>query len=164
MTIGFDLGHDLDLEFSRSNMEFPISQPKVAQLPRNKKQTYRLNPRRQMWPMSLTLAMTVTFEFSRSNVILTIWWSRSGVRIYQIMTGVTSDVGVPSTHLVFSCTSVRPSVCLWHLYHHVPVILSSRNFQELLPLTKVMSMQKVKVRGQRSRSWRSWPHLAVSGL
>ena len=23
MTIGFDLGHDLDLEFSRSNMEFP---------------------------------------------------------------------------------------------------------------------------------------------
>ena len=31
---------------------------------------------------------------------LTIWWPRSGVRIYQIVTGVTSDVGVPSTHLV----------------------------------------------------------------
>ena len=29
------------------------------------------------------------------------WWPRSGVRIYQIVTGVTSDVGVPSTHLVF---------------------------------------------------------------
>ena len=27
-----------------------------------------------------------------------------------------------------------------------------------------MSMPKVKVRGQRSRSQRSWPHLAVSGL
>ena len=28
VTIRFDLGHELDLEFSRSNMEFPISQPK----------------------------------------------------------------------------------------------------------------------------------------
>ena len=33
-------------------------------------------------------------------MILTIWWPRSSVRIYQIVTGVTSDVGVPSTHLV----------------------------------------------------------------
>ena len=38
--------------------------------------------------------------FSRSNVILTIWWPRSGIRIYQMMTGVTSDVGVLWTHLV----------------------------------------------------------------
>ena len=53
-----------------------------------------LNSRPQMWPMGLTLTMTLTFEFSRSNVILTIWWPRSGVRIYQIGTGVTSDVGV----------------------------------------------------------------------
>ena len=50
--------------------------------------------------MGLTLAMTLIFEFSRSYVILTIWWPRSGVRIYQIVTGVTSVVGVPSTHLV----------------------------------------------------------------
>ena len=52
--------------------------------------------------MGLTLAMTLIFEFSRSYVILTIWWPRSGVRIYQIVTGVTSVVGVPSTHLVSS--------------------------------------------------------------
>ena len=58
VTMVFDLGHDLDVEFSRSNMEFAISQ---------------------------------------SNVI----W-RSGVRICKIVTGVTSDVGVRSTHLVFS--------------------------------------------------------------
>ena len=49
--------------------------------------------------------------------------------------------------------SVRPSVCLsvrlLHLFHHVPLIVSSRNFQELLPLTKVMSMQKVKGQGHR---------------
>ena len=60
--------------------------------------------------------------------------------------------------------SVRPSVCLWHLFHYVPIIVSSRNFQKLLPLTEVMSIRIVKVRGQRSRSQRSWPHLAVSGL
>ena len=69
--------------------------------------------------------------------------------------------------IVFSCDqaalwmvlSVRPS----HLFDYVPIIVSSWNFQELLPMTKVKSMQKVKVRGQRSRSQRLWPHLAVSG-
>ena len=30
---------DLDLDFSRSNMEFAISQPKMVRLPRNEKQT-----------------------------------------------------------------------------------------------------------------------------
>ena len=62
------------------------------------------------------------------------------------------------------CLSVRPSVCLSHLFDYVPIILSSWNFQELLPVTKVTSMQKVKVRGQRSRSQRSQPNLTVSGL
>ena len=71
--------------------------------------------------------------------------------------------------MVFSfCLSVCPSVCpsvrLSHIFHHVPIIVSSWNFQELLPWSKVMSMQKVKVRGQRSRSQRSTPNLAVSGL
>ena len=87
---------------------------------------------------------------------------------------------VPRTQVVFSCDqaaiwlvqSVCPSVCpsvrlsvrLSHLFHHVPIIVSSWNFQELLPMTKVTSMQKVKVRGQRSRSQRSTPNLTVSGL
>ena len=60
--------------------------------------------------------------------------------------------------------SVCPSVCLSHLFDYVPIIVSSRNFQELLPMTNVRSMQKVKVRGQRSRSQRSQPNLTVSGL
>ena len=34
------------------------------------------------------------------TMITTIWWPRSGVWIYQVMTGVTSVVGVPSTHPV----------------------------------------------------------------
>ena len=42
---------------------------------------------------------------------------------------------------------VRSSVCDT-FFHNVPLIVSSWN-QELLPLAKVMSMQKVKVRGQR---------------
>ena len=32
MTIGFDFGHDLDYGFSRSNLEFAISQPKMVWL------------------------------------------------------------------------------------------------------------------------------------
>ena len=59
------------------------------------------------------------------------------------------------------CPSVCPSVfhtflTMFPLYYH-------ENFQELLPMTTVMSMQKVKVRGQRSRTQRSKPNLAVSG-
>ena len=68
VTIKSDLGHDLDLEFLMSNMEFPISQPQLVWLPWNEKQTYRLNSRPQMWPMALTLTMILTFECWRSNV------------------------------------------------------------------------------------------------
>ena len=62
------------------------------------------------------------------------------------------------------CPSVCPSVCLSHLFNYVPVTISSWNFQELLPLRKVMFMQEVKVRGQKSRSQMLKPNLAVSRL
>ena len=82
-----------------------------------------------------------------------------------------SDLPCSSALDIFSCDqaalwmvqSVCLSVCLSHLFDYVPIIVSSWNFQELLPMTKVTSMQKVKVRGQRSRSQRSTPNLAVSG-
>ena len=45
---------------------------------------------------------------------------------------------------------VRPSVC-HTFFSYVHIIVSSWNFQELLPLTKVMSMQKVEVKGQGHR-------------
>ena len=48
-------------------------------------------------------------------------------------------------------------VRLSHLFDYVPIIVSSWNFQELSHWTRVRSMQKVKVRGQRSRSQRSRP-------
>ena len=54
---------DLDLEFSRSNMELAISLPKMVRLPRNEKQTHRLNSRPQMYPSDLTLALTLTLNF-----------------------------------------------------------------------------------------------------
>ena len=63
MTIEFDLGHNLDLEFSRSNIELAISQPKMMRWPQNEKQTYRLISRPQMWPSGLTLATTLTLNF-----------------------------------------------------------------------------------------------------
>ena len=66
------------------------------------------------------------------------------------------------------CQSVRLSVCpsvrLSHLFDYVPIIVSSWNFQESSPRTRVRSMQKVKVRGPRGGSQRSQPNLTVSGL
>ena len=56
------------------------------------------------------------------------------------------------------------SVCLSHLFDYVPIIVSSWNFQALSHRTRVTSMQKVKVGGQRSRSQRSQPNLTVYGL
>ena len=63
MTIRFGLGNDLDLKFSRSNIELAISQPKMVRWPRNEKQTYRLISRPQLWPLGLTFAMTLTLNF-----------------------------------------------------------------------------------------------------
>ena len=48
---------------------------------------------------------------SSKTMTMTIWWPRSGVWIYQIVTGVTSVVGVPSTHLVYAA-NVRTSI-IW---------------------------------------------------
>ena len=58
-----DFRRDLDLHFSRSNMEFAISQSKMVRMPRNENQTYRFNSRAQMWPPGLTLAMNLTLNF-----------------------------------------------------------------------------------------------------
>ena len=58
-----DFRRDLGLEFSRSCIEFALSQEKMVRLPRNEKQKYRLNFMPQMWPLDLTLAMTLTWNF-----------------------------------------------------------------------------------------------------
>ena len=76
----------------------------------------------------------------------------------------TKKCRVQNQKYFLALQSGRLSVRLWHLFNNVPLIVSSWNFQELLPLTKMMSMQEVKVRSQRSRSQRSKPNLAVAGL
>ena len=122
VTMGFDLGHDLDLENSRSNMEFAISQSKMVRLPRNEKQTYRLNSRLQMWPWGFALAMTLTLNFQGQiwNLLyLNQKWSEGQVWIYKIVTRVTSDVGMPWTHLFIwgdqlsSLDKVTPRYLAW---------------------------------------------------
>ena len=65
----------------------------MVRLPRNEKQTYWLNSRPQMWPM--------------------VW-------IYQIVTGVTSVVGVPSTHLVLKCGPKSGLSCRRQVVHPRP--------------------------------------------
>ena len=148
MTIWFDLGHDVDLEFPTSNIEVPISQLKVVRLPRNKKQTYRLNSNASnvtsgfdldqnllkvkcdldIWPQTWPWPWSFMVKFwnscisewegrltlhkgsgSRSfmTMTMTIWWPRSGVWIYQIVTGVTSVVDLPSTHLVIQYDNAK---------------------------------------------------------
>ena len=68
-TLGFKCDHQVwpwswpYLEFSRSNMEFAISKPKMVRLPQNEKQIHRLHSRPQMWPSGLTFAMTLTLNF-----------------------------------------------------------------------------------------------------
>ena len=66
VTIRFDLGHALDLEFPRSNMELAISLPKMVRLPRNEKQTHQLNSRPQT--IKFDLGLDLDLEFSRSNM------------------------------------------------------------------------------------------------
>ena len=73
--MGFDLGLEFDLEFTRSNMEFAISQSEVIQ--------------------------------------------GSGVRIYKIVTEVTSDVGVPSSLLPCDIIRERP---LNLITHSLPIL------------------------------------------
>ena len=146
--MGYGLGHDLDLEFSRSNKEFAISQPKMVRLPRNEKANisielqasnvtngfdldhyldlWNLKVKRDLdlWPHKWSWPWIFKVKFwnncisewegrltlhkgcgnrSFMTMNVTIWWLRSGVWIYQIVTGVTSVVAVPSTHLVFFC-------------------------------------------------------------
>ena len=104
---------------------------------------------------------------SLNSTMATKWCTKLEVALKRCPIVFSCDQA--ALQMVFSvCLSVRPSVrlsvCPSHLFDYVPIIGSSWNFQELLPMTNVRSMQKVKVRGQRSRSQRSQPNLTVSGL
>ena len=59
----FDSLHLFSKPIFEWGVELAISQPKMVRLPRNEKQTHRLNSRLQMGPSGLTLAMTLTLNF-----------------------------------------------------------------------------------------------------
>ena len=141
------------------------------------------------WPPSELISLwPLSVDFSNFGAILT-WWNGSNLGFPGIsrrthggndlkccmlmyLDHLQKWLVLGHGLLIFSCDqaalqmvfSVCPSVRLSHLFDYVPIIISSWNFQELLPMTKIRSMQKVKVRGQRSRSQRSQSNLTVPGL
>ena len=63
MTIGFDLGHDLDLDFFKVKYGICYISAKIVPIATNKKQTYRLSYKLLMWPSNLTLAVALTLKY-----------------------------------------------------------------------------------------------------
>ena len=110
---------------------------------------------------SLSIARQLKFWL---NMVFIWWHFHKKIRMIPISetrfnTCIFSCDQAALRKLISAYLSVRVS----HLFDNVPVIVSPWTFQELLPLTDTMSMQEVKVRGQRSRSQRSWLHLTVFG-
>ena len=78
MTLPFDHTHDLDLGVSRSESEIALSQKWGGRLTMNEK----------IWVIHSWPWYWLVWP----------WW---GGRMYRILTGVTSDVVVPSTYLIY---------------------------------------------------------------
>ena len=97
VTIRFDLGHDLDLCILKVKRDLDLW-PHTWPWPWIFMVKF-WNSCISGWEGRLTLHKG---GGSRSSMTMTIWWPRSGAWIYQIVTGVTSVVGVPLTHLVFT--------------------------------------------------------------
>ena len=99
VTNGFDLGCDLDLWIFKVKCDLDLWQH--SWLWSRIFMVKFWNSCISEWEDWLTL-----YKGGRSKSFMTmtgtIWSPRSGVRIYQIVTGVTSDVGVSSNHLVRS--------------------------------------------------------------
>ena len=95
VTNGFDLDHNLDLWILKVKRDLDLWAHTWIFMVKF------WNSCISEWEGWLTLHKG---DGSRSfmTMTMTIWWPRSGVWIYQIVTGVTSVVGVPSTHLVRS--------------------------------------------------------------
>ena len=139
------------------------------QSPRSHTQTCPATPRVQQHPIKCHQfsasrnhsAHTCTLQFGGGG------WSQGKIwnkNIYKVIFFLAATKQLYKWYFPSVCPSVCPSVrlsvCPSHLFDYVPIIVSSWNFQELLLMTDVRSMQKVKVRGQRSRSQRSRPNFS----
>ena len=149
VTIGFDLGHDLDLEFSRSNIEFAISQPKMVRLPWNKKQTYRMNSRIQIRPLVLTLAMTSGIAWLCAFSLLAHSNSKRHIKLSSFLF-LAATKQLYKWYFPSVCPSVRLSVCpsvtpFWLCSHHRIIMKFSG------VITNDKSKVHAKGQGQRSK-------------
>ena len=75
------------------------------------------------------------------TMTMTIWWPRLGVLIYQIVTGVTKVVGVPSTHLVFQGYQSNFKVTQGK---NLPILTRIGCFQTNPSLNSQMVMKQIK--------------------
>ena len=99
----------------------------------------------------------VNTQLSRFRTVtpvwIQIWWWNDAQSLMLLRRGallfLAATKQLNEWYFTSVCLSVRLSVCLSDLFDYVPIIRSSWNFQELLPMTKVMSMQKGQ--GQRSK-------------
>ena len=104
-------------------MKFAISQPKKVWLPRNEKQTHRLNSRPQVWPSGLTLAMTLNFQGQIWNLL---YLSQKWCNCHETKSKhIDWSQGLEYDHQVWPCrvrstlksawilTLVLKSACIW---------------------------------------------------
>ena len=109
VTNGFDLDHDLDLWILKVKCDLDLW-PHTWPWPWIFMVKF-WNSCISEWEGRLTLHKGGGGRSGGSRsfmtMTITIWWPRSGVWIYQIVTGVTSVVGVPSTHLVSDVFTTR---------------------------------------------------------
>ena len=115
VTIGFGLGHDHDLWIFKVKCGLDLW-PHTWFWPGIFMVKF-WNSCISDWKDWLTLNKV---DWSRSfmTMTVTIWSSRSGTRIYQIVTGVASDVSVPSTHLVVDNLFISVNHLVWNGSHN----------------------------------------------
>ena len=97
VTNGFDLDHNLDLCILKVKCDLDLW-PHMWPWPWIVMVKF-WNSSISEWEGRLTLHKGGDSR-SFMTMTMTIWWPRSGLWIYQIVTRVTSVVGMPSTHLV----------------------------------------------------------------
>ena len=89
------------------------------------------------------------------TMTMTIWWPRSGVWIYQRVTGVTSVVGVLSTHLVTSylyhCWIIISNILSYSLWD-----CSTGNIQDVYLLSQRRNRRPLRMTFSNAFSWIYW--------
>ena len=152
VTSGFDLDHNLDLWILKVKCDLDLC-PHIWPWPWIVMVKF-WNSCISEWEGQLTLHKG---RGSRSFMTMTttIWWQRSGVWIYQIVTGVTSVVGMPSTHLVGSDNGLLPGwrqAIIWTNDSLLSIGNLATNFSEILIEIQTFSSNKMHLK-MSSAKW-----------